>query len=58
MRDQLACVRDLIALRRHEPALCGEAINVYHVHNDNRVMASFTAGWKARPGCGRGCQSQ
>lgn len=39
MRDQLACVRDLIALRRHEPALCGDAISVHHVHNGNRVIA-------------------
>ena len=39
MGDQLACVRDLIALRRHHPSLCGEAINVYHVNNANRVIA-------------------
>ncbi len=39
MHDQLACVRDLVALRRASPALCGESINVYHVHNGNRVIA-------------------
>ncbi len=39
MCDQLACVRDLIALRRGHPTLCGESINVYHVHNGNRVIA-------------------
>lgn len=39
MRDQLACVRDLIALRRRSPALCSENLNVHHVHNDNRVIA-------------------
>ncbi|MBF0456676.1 MAG: alpha amylase C-terminal domain-containing protein [Nitrospirae bacterium] len=31
--------RDLIWLRRKQPALRGEHINVFHVHNDNRVVA-------------------
>ena len=32
-------MRDLIWLRRRYPALTGEGINVFHVHNDNRVIA-------------------
>jgi len=39
MRDYLAFTRDLIALRRRCPALRGEAVHVFHVHNDNRVIA-------------------
>ena len=31
--------RELIGLRRHQPALRGEGINVFHVQNDNRVIA-------------------
>ena len=39
MRDHLRCTRDLVRLRRAQPALRGEPINVFHVHNDNRVIA-------------------
>jgi 1,4-alpha-glucan branching enzyme len=39
MVDHLRFTRELIALRRHEPALCGEQLNVFHVHDDNRVLA-------------------
>jgi len=39
MRDQLRCTGDLVRLRRAEPALRGEPINVFHVHDDNRVLA-------------------
>jgi hypothetical protein len=31
--------RELISLRRRQPALRGEGINVFHVHNANRVIA-------------------
>ncbi|MBF0343054.1 MAG: alpha amylase C-terminal domain-containing protein [Nitrospirae bacterium] len=39
MSDFHAFTRDLIWLRRRYPALRGERINVFHVHNDNRVIA-------------------
>jgi len=39
MPDHLRFVRELIAVRRRYGALCGDRINVYHVHNDNRVLA-------------------
>ena len=39
MRDHLTFVQDLIRLRRRLPALTGERINVFHVHNDNRIIA-------------------
>jgi 1,4-alpha-glucan branching enzyme len=39
MRDHLAFTRDLTRLRRTLPGLTAEAINVFHVHNDNRVIA-------------------
>jgi 1,4-alpha-glucan branching enzyme len=39
MQDHLRCVRELINLRRMMPALRGDPINVFHVHNDNRVLA-------------------
>ena len=39
MQDHLRFYRELIALRRHQPALRGEAINVFHVHDANRVIA-------------------
>ena len=39
MRDHLACTRDLIRLRRTEPALSSESINAFHAHNENRVIA-------------------
>jgi 1,4-alpha-glucan branching enzyme len=37
--DHLRFTRELIALRRRQPALRGERINVFHVHNGNRVLA-------------------
>ena len=39
MVDHLRFTRELIALRRHQPALRGEGVNVFHVHNQNRVLA-------------------
>jgi 1,4-alpha-glucan branching enzyme len=39
MQDHLRFCRELIALRRHQPALRGDAINVFHVHNANRVIS-------------------
>jgi len=39
MVDHLRFTRELIGLRRHQPALRGEGINVFHVHNANRVIA-------------------
>jgi 1,4-alpha-glucan branching enzyme len=39
MSDHQRFTRDLIWLRRNHPALRGEAINVFHVHNENRVIA-------------------
>ena len=39
MQDYLRFCRELIALRRHQPALRSEAVNVFHVHNENRVVA-------------------
>jgi 1,4-alpha-glucan branching enzyme len=39
MQDYLRCARDLVWLRRRQSALQGEAIHVFHVHNDNRVIA-------------------
>jgi 1,4-alpha-glucan branching enzyme len=39
MSDQHRCTRDLMWLRRKHPALRGEGLNVFHVHNDNRVIA-------------------
>jgi 1,4-alpha-glucan branching enzyme len=38
-RDFLKCMRDLVQLRRSQPALRGEPINPYYVHNGNRVLA-------------------
>jgi len=38
MRDHHAFTRDLTWLRRHYLALRSESINVYHVHNDNRII--------------------
>jgi 1,4-alpha-glucan branching enzyme len=37
--DQLRFTQDLIRLRWQEPALRGQAINVFHVHDQNRVLA-------------------
>lgn len=39
MVDHLRFTRELIALRKRQPALRGDAINVFHVHNINRVIA-------------------
>jgi 1,4-alpha-glucan branching enzyme len=39
MQDHLRFVRELIQLRGRYRALCGDRINVFHVHNDNRVLA-------------------
>jgi 1,4-alpha-glucan branching enzyme len=39
MRDHVRFVRELAGVRLALPALCGDRINVYHVHNDNRVLA-------------------
>src|SRR6266568_657503 len=39
MADHLRFTSDLIALRNREPALRGEMVRVFHVHNDNRVIA-------------------
>ena len=49
MSDQHRFTRDLMWLRRKHPALRGEGINVFHVHNDNRVIAIHR--WL--PGVGR-----
>ena len=39
MVDHLRFTQDLTRLRRRQPALRGESINVSHVHSDNRVLA-------------------
>jgi 1,4-alpha-glucan branching enzyme len=39
MSDQHRFTRDLMWLRRKHPALRGDGLNVFHVHNDNRVIA-------------------
>ena len=39
MSDHLRFTRELIALRRRLPALTRGQINVFHVHNGNRVIA-------------------
>jgi 1,4-alpha-glucan branching enzyme len=39
MSDQQRFSRELTWLRRKHPALRGEGLNVFHVHNDNRVIA-------------------
>ncbi|HTM07511.1 MAG TPA: alpha amylase C-terminal domain-containing protein [Verrucomicrobiae bacterium] len=39
MADHHRFTRDLFWLRRKHPALRGEGLNVFHVHNDNRVIA-------------------
>jgi 1,4-alpha-glucan branching enzyme len=49
MRDYLRFTQDLIRLRRRGAALRGEACRVFHVHNDNRVIAFHR--WL--PGVGR-----
>lgn len=49
MADQHRFTRDMIWLRRKQPALRGEGLNVFHVHNGNRVIAFHR--WL--PGIGR-----
>ncbi len=49
MSDQHRFTRDLMWLRRKHPALRGEGLNVFHVQNDNRVIAFHR--WV--PGVGR-----
>jgi 1,4-alpha-glucan branching enzyme len=49
MSDQHRFTRDLMWLRRKHPALRGEGLNVFHVHNQNRVIAFHR--WL--PGVGR-----
>jgi 1,4-alpha-glucan branching enzyme len=39
MGDFLRFTRELIALRRSHPSLCGEGCAIIHVHNANRVLA-------------------
>jgi 1,4-alpha-glucan branching enzyme len=39
MVDFLRFTQELIALRRRLPGLRGGGLNVFHVHNDNRVLA-------------------
>mgnify|MGYP000981733549 CR=1 FL=1 len=39
MADQHRCTRDLMWLRRRHPALRSDGLNVFHVHNQNRVLA-------------------
>jgi len=38
MQDHFRFMRDLIALRHQQPALRGESIDVFHVHNGNRML--------------------
>lgn len=49
MADQHRFTRDLLRLRHQYPALRGEGLNVFHCHNDNRVLAYHR--WL--PGTGR-----
>jgi 1,4-alpha-glucan branching enzyme len=39
MLDHVRCVRELLALRRREPALRGQGFRIVHVHDANRVLA-------------------
>jgi len=39
MVDHLRFTSDLVALRRHHPALRGEMVHAYYVSNQNRVLA-------------------
>lgn len=39
MADHLRFTQELVGLRRRYPALRGESVHAYHVHNDNRVLA-------------------
>jgi 1,4-alpha-glucan branching enzyme len=49
MSDHHRFTRELMWLRRKHPTLRGEGLNVFHVHNDNRVIALHR--WL--PGVGR-----
>lgn len=49
MADQHRFTRDLMWLRRNLPGLRGEGLNVFHVHNDNRVLALHR--WVPGQGC-------
>lgn len=39
MKDYFQFMKELVWLRRRQPALRGERINVFHVHEDNRIIA-------------------
>jgi 1,4-alpha-glucan branching enzyme len=39
MQDHLRFIRDLLAVRKGHPALIGDRVNVFHIHNDNRLIA-------------------
>jgi 1,4-alpha-glucan branching enzyme len=39
MADHLRFTQDLVRLRWNQPALRGDNINIFHVHNQNRVIA-------------------
>ncbi len=39
MQDHLRFIRELIAIRNEHAALTADGINVFHVHDDNRVLA-------------------
>ena len=39
MSDQHRFTRELFWLRRKQPALRADGLNVFHIHNDNRVIA-------------------
>lgn len=39
MGDFLKCAQDLIALRRALPGLKASSTNIFHVHNQNRILA-------------------
>ena len=39
MVNHLRFTSDLIALRNHQPALRGEGLNIFHIHNQNRIIA-------------------
>ena len=49
MADQHRFTREMMWLRRKQPALRGDGLNVFHVHNGNRVIAFHR--WV--PGLGR-----
>jgi 1,4-alpha-glucan branching enzyme len=39
MGDFLRFTQELLAVRRRQPGLRGEGLNVFHAHNENRVIA-------------------